>query len=83
MSSPSSTNASAISWQDEDLDRAEQHYLEALRQYDLGYGLRNGHYPGINKATLLLLLAALGWQRRQDVRCDVYLQKGGRPRTSC
>jgi hypothetical protein len=64
-------------WREEDLDRAEQNYLEALRQYELGHGLRQGHYPGINRATLLLLLAALAWQR-QDDRCHSFSQQADR-----
>ncbi len=38
---------------------AEEFYRKALEKYDRAYQIRSGHYPGINKATLLLVLAAL------------------------
>jgi tetratricopeptide (TPR) repeat protein len=62
-------------WQAGDLVTAEEHFLRALKQYDLGFGLRQGHYPGINKATLLLLLAAVARQRRKDERSVEYLRQ--------
>jgi hypothetical protein len=37
--------------------------------------LRHGHYPGINQATLLLLLAALARQRKEDTRSLNYLRQ--------
>src|SRR5262249_3228041 len=58
-----------------DLVTAEARYREALEQYELGYGLREGHYPGINRATLLLLLAALARQRGEDARSVEYLRQ--------
>jgi hypothetical protein len=38
---------------------AANRYGDALRHYQAGYEVRRGHYPGINVATLHLLLAAL------------------------
>jgi tetratricopeptide (TPR) repeat protein len=58
-----------------DLVAAEEHYRQALTQYDQGFGIRQGHYPGINKATMLLLLAALARQRRSDERSVDYLRQ--------
>ncbi|MBI1917938.1 MAG: hypothetical protein HYS12_24860 [Planctomycetes bacterium] len=62
-------------WHAGDLISAEGRYHQALEQYDIGYGLRQGHYPGINRATLLLLLAALARQRNEDVRSIDYLRR--------
>jgi tetratricopeptide (TPR) repeat protein len=62
-------------WQAGDLVRAESRCQEALEQYDLGYGVRQGHYPGINKAALLVLLAALARQRGDSVRSEEYLRQ--------
>jgi hypothetical protein len=62
-------------WQSGDLVNAENRFLQALEQYDLGYALRQGHYPGINKATLLLLLAAVARQRHEGERSLAYLRR--------
>ena len=40
-------------------DRAEAFYRRSLQKYDEAYRIRSGHYPGINKATLLLVLGSL------------------------
>src|SRR4029079_14694954 len=40
-------------------DLAEPLYRESLEKYDRAYSIRSGHYPGINKATLLLILGSL------------------------
>ena len=40
-------------------DRAVEFYRKALEKYDEAYGIRSGHYPGINKATLLLIVGSL------------------------
>src|ERR1700736_2655182 len=40
-------------------DLADQFYRRSLEKYDQAYGVRGGHYPGINKATLLLILGSL------------------------
>jgi tetratricopeptide (TPR) repeat protein len=42
-----------------DIALAIDFYRQALRKYGAAYRVRNGHYPGINTATLLLLLASL------------------------
>jgi hypothetical protein len=42
-----------------DPDLAERSYRMALEKYDQAYRVRSGHYPGINTATLLLVLGAL------------------------
>lgn len=39
--------------------QAYESYDRALQKYDKAYAIRDGHYPGINKATLLLVRAAL------------------------
>jgi tetratricopeptide (TPR) repeat protein len=62
-------------WHAADLVTAEGRYHQALEQYDIGYGLRQGHYPGINQATLLLLLAAVARQRNEDGRSIDYLRR--------
>jgi hypothetical protein len=54
---------------------AETWYRNALEEYDRGYDLRQGHYAGINKATMLLLLAALARQRHADARSVEYLRE--------
>jgi hypothetical protein len=51
---------------------AEAFYRKSLAKYDQAYRIRFGHYPGINKATLLLILGSLtaptpGSQVRQEV----------------
>jgi hypothetical protein len=38
---------------------ARRYYLLALREYAKAYQIRFGHYPGVNVATLHLLVAAL------------------------
>jgi hypothetical protein len=38
-----------------DLERAEEFYRRSLKKYDQAYRIRGGHYPCINKATLLLV----------------------------
>jgi hypothetical protein len=40
-------------------DRAVEFYRKALEKYDEAYGIRSGHYPGINKATMLLIVGSL------------------------
>ncbi len=42
-----------------DLIQAEQWYRRALDRYEAAFALRHGHYPGINLATTLLLLAVV------------------------
>jgi tetratricopeptide (TPR) repeat protein len=42
-----------------DPDLAGQFYRKALEKYEQAYHLRTGHYPGINTATLWLLLGSL------------------------
>ncbi len=44
-------------------DRAVEFYRKALEKYDEAYGIRSGHYPGINKATLLLIVGSLKGER--------------------
>jgi hypothetical protein len=58
-----------------DLVTAESRFLQALDEYKRGYALRRGHYPGINQATLLLLLAALARQRKEDTRSLNYRRR--------
>jgi len=38
---------------------AEGFYRKSLEKYDQAYRIRFGHYPGINKATLLLMIGSL------------------------
>ena len=42
-----------------DLVLAEAFYRKSLAKYDHAYRIRFGHYPGINKAALLLILGSL------------------------
>jgi len=42
-----------------DLEMARAFYRKSIDRYDLGYRIRSGHYPGINKATLLLILGTI------------------------
>jgi hypothetical protein len=44
-------------------ERADEFYRKALQKYDQAYGIGFGHYPGINKATLLLILGSLKAQQ--------------------
>ena len=46
-----------------DMVLAEAFYRKSLAKYDQAYRIRFGHYPGINKATLLLLLGTLKTQQ--------------------
>ncbi|MFO7901595.1 MAG: tetratricopeptide repeat-containing protein, partial [Pirellulaceae bacterium] len=53
-----------VKWQDDDSDRnaelqALRLYRQALQEYEKAYLVRSGHYPGINVATLHLLIAAI------------------------
>lgn len=40
-------------------DQAERYYRKSLEKYDRAYRIRDGHYPAINKATLLLIVGSL------------------------
>ena len=40
-------------------DIAMEFYRKSLEQYDRAFEIRSGYYPGINKATLLLMLGSL------------------------
>ena len=62
-------------WEGGDLVTAESRFLQALEEYNRGYALRRGHYPGINQATLQLLLAALARQRKEDTLSLNYLRR--------
>jgi hypothetical protein len=42
-----------------DPEMASVFYKKSLDRYDQAYRIRSGHYPGINKATLLLILGTL------------------------
>ena len=42
-----------------DPEMARVFYRKSLERYDQAYRIRSGHYPGINKATLLLILGTL------------------------
>ncbi len=53
----------------------EARYLQALEEYKRGYTVRHGHYPGINQATMLLLLAAVARQRQDEKRSLDYLRQ--------
>ena len=44
-------------------DRALELYRKSLEKYGEAYGIRSGHYPGINKATLLLIVGSLKAQQ--------------------
>jgi tetratricopeptide (TPR) repeat protein len=46
---------------------AERYYRKSLEKYDRAYEIRKGHYPGINKATLLLILGTLGPRPRDEI----------------
>jgi hypothetical protein len=62
-------------WKNGDLVTAESRFLQSLEEYKRGYASRHGHYPGINQATLLLLLAALARQRKENSRSLDYLRQ--------
>ena len=42
-----------------DPEMARVFYKKSIERYDQAYRIRSGHYPGINKATLLLILGTL------------------------
>jgi tetratricopeptide (TPR) repeat protein len=44
-------------------DRAQEFYRRSLDKYDQAFEIRSGPYPGINKATLLLILGSLKAQQ--------------------
>jgi hypothetical protein len=50
---------------------ARRYYLLALREYTKAYQIRFGHYPGVNVATLHLLIAALD---AGGAECDSHLK---------
>jgi hypothetical protein len=58
-----------------DFVRAEECYLFALQEYQKGYEIRFGHYPGINVPTILVILAALAHQRQNDAKSAQYQQQ--------
>jgi hypothetical protein len=60
-------------WEDRNPARGERCYREALTQYTRGHALRQGHYPGINRATVLLLLAALARDQQDEARSSALL----------
>jgi hypothetical protein len=64
-----------LAWEASDLATAEECLREAAEQYEAGFAIRQGHYPGINRATLLFLLAALAQQRRESERSAAYLRE--------
>jgi 8-oxo-dGTP pyrophosphatase MutT (NUDIX family) len=49
---------------DSDAKAADEYYRLSANQYQEAYAIRNGHYPGINLAALLLIRAALARQRQ-------------------
>jgi hypothetical protein len=49
-----------------DPQRAEEFYRRSLERYDQAYRIRTGHYPGINKATLLLIVGSLKARRTEQ-----------------
>jgi hypothetical protein len=55
------------------LEQASAYYGQALAMYDQAERIRRGHYPGINKATLLMLLGALARSRGANEESDRYL----------
>ena len=55
------------------LEQAAVYYGQALAMYDQAYRIRLGHYPGINKATMLLLLGALARSRGANEEGQRYL----------
>jgi hypothetical protein len=50
--------------------QADACYGQALTQYDLAYRIRFGHYPGVNKAALLLVRAALAAVMQDEARSE-------------
>jgi tetratricopeptide (TPR) repeat protein len=51
--------------------RAEREYSKAAEYYGKAYAIRQGHYPGINQATMLILLAAAARaQNKSEVAAD-------------
>ena len=62
---------------------AEAFYRKSLAKYDQAYRIRFGHYPGINKATLLLILGSLTPPPLgSQVRAEVY-ESGANWPASC
>ncbi len=57
--------------------RADDCYERALHKYDKAYGIRWGPYPGINKATLLLVRAALARAMGEELRAETGVRDAG------
>jgi tetratricopeptide (TPR) repeat protein len=57
-----------------DPDLAAHFYRRSLEKYDQAYRIRSGHYPGINKATLLLILGSLKPPAPGGSPCPVLLE---------
>ncbi len=55
--------AAEAAWKANDLVAAEELYRRALACYSQAYEREHGHYSGINKATVLLMLAAVARER--------------------
>jgi hypothetical protein len=54
-----------------DPEMARVFYKKSIDRYDQAYRIRSGHYPGINKATLLLILGTLGLSIPETVPPEV------------
>src|SRR5262249_29659575 len=48
---------------------AEIHYRDALQKYERAYKIRQGHFPGVNVAALLVSLAGLARARGNEAEC--------------
>src|SRR5262249_49116658 len=54
---------------------AEIHYRDALQKYERAYKIRQGHFPGVNVAALLVSLAGLARARGNEAECAELLQR--------
>src|ERR1700722_9411321 len=53
---------------------ADEFYELALKKYDQAFEIRSGPYPGVNKATLLLVRAALARTIGDVVRSNIWVR---------
>jgi MAP3K TRAFs-binding domain len=55
--------------------RTESYLLEALKYYRLGYSVRSSHYPGINAAAMLFLLAGVAREQAHSMQSKAFQEQ--------
>ncbi|HKI35204.1 MAG TPA: tetratricopeptide repeat-containing protein [Gemmataceae bacterium] len=61
-----------------DAELADRFYADSQQKYNQAYQVRLGHYPGINKATLLLVRASLASAMQDSERARAFVNQAQR-----